>query len=167
MEEICVAVVIEDGDNKPRDKEDINNIIDCCMSFVTHDPFTGYVRFIHLSVQRWFDSEPQQQKLLKHNYLAKTCLTYLKLFAAPNESIVQYLPNFPFYRYAAKSGDEHTRKAEHDTDVQKAALAFLEADDSRRLMLQISGRDTRMPVLHIAAANGLAAIFQMLLDVNM
>ena len=95
------------------------------MSFITYNPgrihqgqSPSEVRFIHPSVQRWFQREPQHQKLLCHAYLAETCLTYLtKRFATEWK-----------YSYAADCWDYHTREAEHDPAVQTAALAFLLAE---------------------------------------
>src|SRR5271154_5332688 len=76
--QICDALSVEDGDNAQRDNEiSVGNIVDCCLSFTTHDLNTGEVRLIHPSVQRWFDHQPQHQKLFPQSYLAKTCLTYL------------------------------------------------------------------------------------------
>jgi hypothetical protein len=90
MEELSEALVVEDGDHDPR--EDAINavgIIDCCLSFITHDHTTGQVRFIHPSVERWFAKEPQHGKLYSECYLAKTCLTYLN-FDAFNKQL-EYL----------------------------------------------------------------------------
>jgi hypothetical protein len=109
------------------------------MSFIAHDPSTEELRFIHPSVQRWIDREPQRQKLLQHNYLAKTCLTYLNLFAAPVDSIDEHLRSFPFYKYAAYFWGEHAKETEHETDVQQqGVLAFVEAEDRRMMMFQTS-----------------------------
>jgi len=105
------------------------------MSFIAHDPSTEELRFIHPSVQRWIDREPQRQKLLQHNYLAKT---YLNLFAAPVDSIDEDLRSYPFYKYAAYFWGEHTKETVHETDVQQGVLAFVEAEDRRMMMLQTS-----------------------------
>jgi hypothetical protein len=88
--ELCRFLAIEDElHERNTDRDDPSSIIDCCMSFITYNPgrihqgqSTSEVRFIHPSVQRWFEREPQHQKLLCHAYLAETCLTYLtKRFA--------------------------------------------------------------------------------------
>src|SRR5271154_1078914 len=77
MDELRVAVVVEEGDGEPRDGENSTSIVDCCLSFVAHHPSTGKVGFIHPSVQRWLDNEPQRRIILQYHYLANTCLTYL------------------------------------------------------------------------------------------
>jgi len=78
MKELCEALLVEDDDSNPRD-DVISPIttIDCCLSLVTLSGQTEEVCFIHPSVQRWLDDEPQHGKLLSECYLAKTCLTYL------------------------------------------------------------------------------------------
>jgi len=81
MKELREALVVEDGDHDQReDAISADSIIDCCLSFITHD-HNGEVRFIHPSVQRWLDEEPQHGKLLPEIYLANTCLTYLNFDA--------------------------------------------------------------------------------------
>jgi hypothetical protein len=145
--ELCQALFVEDGDIAQRDNEiSVGNIIDCCLSFTTHDLSTGEVRLIHPSVQRWFDHEPQHQKLLPHSYLAKSCLTYLNfdifdaplidpvtseeldsydaIFTAEMDPIEHHLTLYPFYRYAATFWATHTKDTELDPTVQKAAFAL-------------------------------------------
>src|SRR5271154_2675559 len=78
MDELCQALVVEDGHpSLESNGKSATSVVDSCLSFVTHDRSTEEVRFIHPSVQRWFNREPQNQKLLACDYLAKTCLTYL------------------------------------------------------------------------------------------
>jgi len=84
-----------------------------------NDQSTGGVRFIHPSVQRWFKGEPQNQKLLTHDYLAKTCLTYLNFdvfdaFDVPIDysmSAIIEAMSYPFLRYAARFWGDHAREA--------------------------------------------------------
>jgi hypothetical protein len=146
---------VDDGDVALREDEvSARELVDCCLSFITHDLSTGKVHFIHPSVQRWFDNEPQRQKLLPPSYLAKTCLTYLNfnVFDAPfidsvtdqayytnpppMDQIERHLTLHPFYRYAARFWATHTKDAELEPAVQMAAFAFLAAENRRELMLR-------------------------------
>src|SRR5271154_4503669 len=114
MEELCEALVVEDGDHELRRNENSpTSIVKGCLSFITHDQSTGEVRFVHPSIQRWFKEERQNQKLLPPDYLAKTCLTYLNfdVFDVPNGDskeiepgalIGQYNVPYRFYRYATE-----------------------------------------------------------------
>ena len=176
IDELRQALVVEDDHKSLKSKgKSATSIIDSCLSFVAHDQSTGEVGFIHPSVQRWFKCEPQNQKLLARDYLAKTCLTYLKfdVFDVPiyvsqglerEILMAQYIDPHPFYGYAAQFWGNHTRETEQEPEVQRSSFAFLEAENHRTLMLRIdalienldytSGRTA----LHVAASHGLAAI---------
>jgi hypothetical protein len=176
MDELCQALVVEDDHHSLKSNgKSATSIVDSCLSFVTHDQSTGEVRFIHPSVQRWFNREPQNQKLLARDYLAKTCLTYLKfdVFDVPiyvsrglsrRDLMAQYVGPYPFYRYAAQFWGDHTRETEQEPAVQRATFAFLEADNRRTIMLQTAAVLDRIRYtpgqreLHVAASNGLAAV---------
>jgi len=179
MEELREALVVEDGDNElRRNANSPTSIVDCCLSFVTHDLLTGELRFVHPSVQRWFRNEPQHQKLLPHDYVAKTCLTYLTfdVFHVPigdSKSIEEDLiDSYHFYPYAACFWSDHTREVEQELTMQTASLAFLEAENSRDLMLRITARikferyTAGQSSLHVAASRGLAALCHVLLAGN-
>jgi len=194
VDELGQALVVEYDDRDLRSEgKSVTTIVDCCLSFVTHDQHTGEVRFIHPSVQRWFDCEPQNQKLLGHEYLARVCLTYLNfnVFDAidlanlpprryrdfdPGAAVAKYLGSYPLYRYAAQFWSDHTREVEEVRTVQNAALLLLETDNRRNLALRIlsyisetggvSGdrSGSGQTALHVAAACGLVAICQLLVN---
>ena len=175
MDELRQALVVEDTHRALKSSgKTATSIVDCCLSFITHDQSTGGVRFIHPSVQRWFKGEPQNQKLLTHDYLAKTCLTYLNFdvfgtfgtFDVPiNYSIIKVITPYPFLKYATRFWGDHTREAQQDPTVQKAAWALLEAENRRNLMLIVAndGYPKRQTALHVAASCGLAALCHSLL----
>lgn len=198
MDELRAALVVEDEDIELRDEaETASSIVDCCLSFIAHDLNTGEVRFIHPSVQRWLRDEPQHQMLLQSCYLAKTCLKYLNfdvfdvqlpfspdrmshqtcaakalLYArtVPDPEVEQKVGAYPFYRYASQFWGDHTKKAEHEPAVQKAAIALLEAENRRILMQRTTALIERMPYrtgqtpLHITARRGLVALCNILLN---
>ena len=188
VDELGHALVVEYDDCDLRGEgKSVTTILDCCLSFVTHDQYTGEVRFIHPSVQRWFDCEPQNQKLLGHEYLARVCLTYLNfnvfdtidLANLPpwyrvydsRAAVAKYLGPFPFYRYAVQFWSDHTREVEQARTVQNAALLLLEADNRRTLALRIVSYISRtgdvilgQTALHAGAACGLVAICQLLVN---
>ena len=189
VDELCEALVVEDGDISHRDNEiNAGSVVDCCLSFTTHDLSTDEFRLIHPSVQRWFDHEPQHQKLLPHSYLAKTCLTYLNFdvfdsFAyqeVARDTIQRHLVTYRFYRYAARFWATHTKDAELELGVQKAAFAFLAAENRRELMLRtrdiddvlFAMFDSEMYVrrgqtpLHMTADHGLVVLCNLLLSSN-
>lgn len=179
MDELRVAVVVEDGDSEQRDGEPATSIVDCCLSFIAHDSVTGKVSFVHPSVQRWFDNGPQRRILLQYNYLANTCLTYLNydvfdvsIDLTMAEAVAKYFMPYPFYRYVAQFWGDHTRAAEQESAVQNAALAFLAAENRQTLMLQsaaiINNRRycKGQTALHVAASCGLAALCHVLLNWN-
>lgn len=173
MEELQVAIVVEDEDSEPREKENAGTIVDCCLSFIAHDSTTGKVGFIHPSVQRWFDNDPQRRFLLPHNYLAKTCLVYLNFDAfdvsidADNEAKIVGV--YPFYGYVAQFWGDHTRDVEEDSTVQQAALMLIQAKNRQSLMLRIAAviehrfYATGQTALHVAASRGLASLCHLLL----
>src|SRR5271154_299100 len=176
MAEICQALIVEDGHHSLESNgKSATSVIDSCLSFVTRDQSTGGVRFIHPSVQRWFNREPQNQKLLAPDYLAKTCLTCLNfnVFDVPiddsrgvrrEDLMSQYIGPYPFYGYAAQFWGDHTRETEQGPTVQRASIEFLESENRRTFMLKITalleneGYIPGQTVLHVAASNGLAAV---------
>src|SRR5271170_4262482 len=188
VDELGHALVVEYDDCDLRGEgKSVTTILDCCLSFVTHDQYTGEVRFIHPSVQRWFDNEPQNQKLLGHEYLARVCLTYLNfnvfdtidlanlppwynMVYGPGDAVAKYLGSYPFYRYAVQFWSDHTREVEQAQTVQNATLLLLEADNRRTLALRIASYISRtgdvsgQTALHTAAACGLGAICQLLVN---
>jgi hypothetical protein len=184
MEELREALAVQDGDKElQRNENSPTSNVECCLSFITHDQSTGEVRFAHPSVQRWFKEKRQNQKLLPHGYLAETCLTYLNFGVfdvplgdskgiEPDDLISKYAP-YRFYRYATEFWGDHTREAEQEPKVQRASLAFLEAENRRNLMLRTAARiqykeyHNGQSSLHVAASHGLAALCHMLLDENM
>lgn len=80
MVELCDFLAFEDElYERNTDRDDPYCVINCCMSFITGnawDRFDSEVRFIHPSVQRWSERQPQHHKLLSHAYLAETCLSF-------------------------------------------------------------------------------------------
>jgi hypothetical protein len=178
MEELRQAIVIEDEDGEPRGEENAGTIVDCCLSFIAHDLTTLKVGFIHPSVQRWFEREPQNQKLFTHTYLAKTCLTYLNFYifdvvinddGGYSDFMDKYIGPYPFYRYAAQFWGDHTRgEAEKDRDIQRAVLSLLASENKKDSMLQMETYANSnqgkisftkgQTLLHVIAKNGLATI---------
>ena len=161
--ELCDYLAVEDEQpNENNDRDSLSSVIDCCMSFITYNPGELYskVRFIHPSVQRWFEREPQHQNLLSHAYLAVTCLTYLTLH-------IPGFPDWPFNAYAAVNWDYHTRKTEHEPAVQKAAFMFLrEIHDQKcwhKLPQYVLMREG-FSILHFLASNGFATLCKILLN---
>jgi len=174
MDELLEALSVEEND---RDRKDNTNnaisVIDCCLSFVTHDEASGDVRFVHPSVQRWFDSEPQQKWLFPELYLAKICLTYLCFDIFENKVDEWKSSNrssYIFYHYAAQCWGGHTRRAEDDPTIQRSALAFLESENKRNYMLRVAHTLdyylTRQSALHICAGNGLEGLCRILLNAD-
>jgi len=144
MDELRTALAVEVGDKRPADEEyGGGDIIDCCLSLITHELTTGVVGFIHPSVRRWFDNEPQHLKLLSHSYIAKTCLAYLTFdmsccYPTNMETIIR---SHPFYLYAAAFWHEHLLKnAQDDWAVQSAFVALSESENSWTLMQRIRER---------------------------
>ena len=181
VDELGHALAVEIGDTTLRGEGKSGTaIVDCCLSFVTHDQCTGHVRFMHPSVQRWFEREPQNQKLLGHEYLAGICLTYLNfdVFDAidaanlppwytvddSRDAVARYLGPYPLYQYAAEFWGDHTRETEQSPTIQNAARLFLEANNRRILMLRIKAYCLRQgdvygqTALHVAAACGLVGL---------
>ena len=181
MDELCQALVVEDCHHSLKSNgKSPTSVVDSCLSFVIHDQSTGEVRFIHPSVQRWFNREPQNQKLLAPDYLAKTCLTCLNfnVFDVPTgvtmwfreDFIAQYIGPYPFYGYAAQFWSDHTRENEQEPAVQRASFEFLESENRRALMLKTAAFLENRPytsgqtVLHVTASYGLAALCYRILN---
>jgi hypothetical protein len=172
-EELREALVVEELDNELRDPDiSINNILDCCLSFVMHDVSANRISFIHPSVQRWFDEEPQRATLLTENYFAKTCLRYLRLAEFHDEDLPDICHTWnhhPFYRYACCFWGDHVANVEDDSEVQIAAFDLLKSTNQRDLMVRLSDwerlriRSSRSTALHIIAANGLVGLCYILL----
>jgi len=181
MEELCDALSIEDNDHDRKDNYiDAIDIVDCNLSFVTHDESTGEVRFIHPSVERWFNDEPQHGKLLPRRDLAKKCLTYLAFdeFNSPcpnSESMEKRTQKYKFSLYAAQFWGLHTRgEAENEPDIQRTVLSLLASENKRNSMLQMETYANSswgdifftkgQTLLHVIAKNGLATICRFILD---
>ena len=172
MDELCQALAVEDGHHSPESNgQSATSIVDSCLSFVTHDQSTGEVRFIHPSVQRWFDREQHNQKLLTPDYLAKTCLTYLNFNVFDVSRVLkrediraQYIGPYPFYGYAAQFWGDHTRETEQEPAARRASFEFLESENRRTLMMKTAALlenrryTSGQTVLHVAASNGLVAV---------
>jgi hypothetical protein len=179
MEELREALVVErnDHDRKDNDNSAIS-IVDCCLSFITHDESTGEVRFIHPSVHRWFQRESQRTRLLPERDLAETCLTYLsfdifdKQIDDIRKEMQERLSLYNMHRYATQFWGVHTRNAENDLGIQSCALAFLGSKNKRISMLRTAEYYDDVwyaedqTALHIAASNGIAALCNTLLDAD-
>src|SRR5271170_5570231 len=186
--ELGEALVVEEGDPNRREDAIIESIsiIDCCLSLITHDQ--ERVRFIHPSVPRWFDEEPQHGKL-SESYIAKTCLTYLNYdvfdsrppgydIGARHSFSRRYTERHVFSRYASQFWHDHARNVEDKVDVQELAFLFLGSENKRRSMLIVAQdcepRGDRLlasidyadslPVLHFLAARGLTTFCHILLN---
>jgi hypothetical protein len=119
IDELCDYLALQDEQHESNtDRDSPSSVVDCCMSFITYNPQHRHpqVSFIHPSVHRWFEREPQHQKLLSHAYLAETCLTYLMQFSSAHA----------YSRYAGVHWNYHTVNAQHEPAVQKAAFTFLQ-----------------------------------------
>jgi hypothetical protein len=143
MDELRGALAIEEGCKSSAGEEHRgDDIIDCCLSLITHDITTGQVRFIHPSVQQWFDNEPQRLKLLSHNYMAETCFAYLTFntscFQSTYNCRVEVPIHFhPFYLYAAEFWYKHTKIAQTDQAVQRAFISFSQSENYWKRMQEI------------------------------
>jgi hypothetical protein len=154
-------------------------LISVCAGLVTIDRETDIIRLVHYTTQEYFERlEIRENRLPNARVLIATaCLTYLGLVldkpCIDQSFLEEWLLKNKFSLYAAQFWDFHTKEAEESSEVQKAALTFLEFENKRDLMLQIeayaiSRRDDisyikGQTLLHIVAGKGLAELCKLIL----
>lgn len=131
--ELQEAVALEEDDTtiEPDYLTDESALIDICCGLVSIDENSRTVRFVHYSVQEYFESNPA---ILhgSHAMIAKTCVTYLSLdrFAETpkqdreNEWLQSRVEGYPLYNYAARNWCYHTCFVEQDTQVLDKLIKF-------------------------------------------
>lgn len=129
--ELQEAVALEEDDTTLEADflTDESTLIDICGGLVTIDEHSRTVRFVHYSVQEYFEKNPD---ILygSHSLIAKTCLTYLSLGyfeeslgPLPNP-LYSRLHDYALYSYAAVNWGFHTSFVQDDPQILEKIRAF-------------------------------------------
>lgn len=128
--ELQEAVALEEDDTtiEPDFLTDESTLIDICGGLVSIDENSRTVRFVHYSVQEYFENNPGVLSGA-HTMIALTCLTHLSLdcFAeAPDEMdwLSSRVKENALYDYAARNWGYHTSFVGKDTRVLEKLLTF-------------------------------------------
>ena len=179
MNELRCALAVEPGDSVLNEEglPDRGYLLSVCGGLVMISGYTETVRFVHYTVQEYFERVRHPQFSSVHKYLANTCITYLSFsnFEAepPNHypSLSEYqrfLDKHALLQYASVHWGDHVRECcDQDPAIQEMARVFLtqKANVSwsvrvRSLGLGNSYRGWWRPLpsssgLHVAATFGL------------
>lgn len=95
----------------------IEVLVEACCGFVTVDG-RGNLRFVHATVQEYFESHPEKLHPLCEMDVAKTCLSYLSLkvfesgYCDSKIKIRDRLQQYPLLFYAARRWADHVPQSE-------------------------------------------------------
>ncbi|KAK3692985.1 ankyrin repeat-containing domain protein [Podospora appendiculata] len=118
----ALSIDLEDPPADDVDEDNIPSIdvlVEICCGLVTADG-AGNLRFVHFTVQEYFEAHPEKLHPLCDIDIAKSCLTYLSLrvfesgYCDSKSRFRARLKRYPFLLYAAKRWDEHVRHDEED-----------------------------------------------------
>ena len=123
IEELRCALAVEPGDSD-LDEEglpDSGYLLSVCGGLVMISGDTETVRFIHYTVQEYFERARHPQSSSAHTYLATTCITYLSFstfatllfeheYEDPPNTPVQLLGDHVLLQYASKHWGNHVRE---------------------------------------------------------
>lgn len=131
--ELQVAVAVEEDDTEIEADflTDESTLIDVCGGLVSIDENSQRVRFVHYSVQEYFENNPDVLSGA-HTMIALTCLTYLSFDCFANTPsrmrMVSWLRprvrKHALYSYAARNWDHHICIVEQDTHVLEKLVTF-------------------------------------------
>lgn len=178
MEELRHALLINDFD------EDLSithgtdlladDIIECCQSLVIHEKSNGIVRFTHVTVQTFLESET----LLPVGELAKNCITYLNLRAFEDgpwsieQTLAKLVEKYKFCPYAARYWAIFAKgNSEESPGFQKAFFQLLKSRRDSIAQIDFYSRNipiflytTNRTIIHVIAEKGLAYICELILS---
>ena len=113
IKEIQHALAVKPGDEE-FDMDDVasqRTILNSCLGLVIVDQETATVRFVHYSLQEFFQKHDKEFSPTGHNSLARTCLTYINFgeFAAKYKrgTAQDLLNKYPLVEYAAIQWASH------------------------------------------------------------
>jgi ankyrin repeat protein len=123
---------------------DKETILSRCANLVIVDTDELAVRLVHLTVQEYFDENPESHFPGAAKDIAMTCLTYLSFesFKEPcgsyreDISVSERLEAFPFLRYGSVYWGEHAQEAVSETVVVEKALQFFSDEDRLSSIIQ-------------------------------
>lgn len=178
MEELRHALLINDVD------EDLgithgtdllaDDIVECCPSLVIHEKSSGIVRFTHVTVQTFLESET----LLPIGELAKNCITYLNLRAFKNGpwsiegTVAKLVEKYKFCPYAARYWAIFAKgNSEDSPELQKAIFQLMKSRRDSIAQIDFYSRNipislytTNRAIIHVIAEKGLAYICKSILS---
>jgi hypothetical protein len=193
MDELLEALVIAEysqdimsGEPLDEDLEAIledrltpGDIVETCKGLVLYDESSGSVRFSHETVKEFIEKE-LKQRLPPPITLAKTCLIYLGSNAfdtccSDDEALGERVTTYKFSGYASQYWADYIRgdpKGEEET--QDTIFGTFRSVGKRKSIAQMQiytertgwklKLSTGRSLLHVIAANGLAATCKRLLD---
>jgi hypothetical protein len=148
--------------------EDI--LVSVCAGIVTIDREGNLIRFVHYTVQTYFERPEVLGKQFPEaqTRIGTTCLTYLgfDVFDKPlyrevrrGVSRMERVRRHFFGNYAAKYWGEHIRgAAEEDSDVQTAIVRLFSSPNKIDWMVKTNHSPEQRKFLHVVAEMGLASI---------
>lgn len=125
IEELVHALAIESDEPIPAYEDVISDkaVLDMCAGLVLIDAENNTARFVHHTLQEYFDSTYESWFIGARLDITKACLTYLRLLS-PQRSIADSIALHPFLKYAAAYWGSHVRDEYHE-DLDGIALAAL------------------------------------------
>ena len=138
IEELRFALAVEPGDSD-LDKEglpDRGDLLSVCGGLVMISGDTETIRFIHYTVQEYFERARHLESSSAHTYLAATCITYLSFsnFATGqfwdhychDRLLVKLLDRHILLRYASEHWGDHVRECcDQDPAIHAVVRSFL------------------------------------------
>ena len=114
-----------DVDNIPSPKA----LLDCCLGLVLVDEETLTVRFVHYTLEEYFQKHSKEQFPNGCNYIAETCLTYLNFgklrqHCTSLDTLKARMNEYILLEYAALYWGNHVQQ-QYNSDLTKAAMMIV------------------------------------------
>ena len=132
--QFALAVEPEDSELNQEGLPDQSYLLSMCGGLVMISGDTETVRFIHYTVQEYFERAHHPQFSSAHSYLATTCITYLSFSAFADGSFRQYFYRSPrrfldrqvLFWYASRHWGDHVRECcDQDSGIHATVRSFL------------------------------------------
>ncbi|KAI1735936.1 hypothetical protein F4680DRAFT_433578 [Xylaria scruposa] len=121
--ELVHALAIDCNEEIPTYEDVVSEktVLDVCAGLVLIDAKSRTLRFVHHTLQEYFQASYETWFCGEKRYITKACLIYLRLMF-PKRSIADSLSSYPFMRYAAAYWGTHARDEYHG-EFDNIALA--------------------------------------------
>ncbi|KAI3338178.1 ankyrin repeat-containing domain protein [Ustulina deusta] len=139
--ELVHALAIDCNEAIPTYEDVISEktILDVCAGLVLIDAKNKTTRFVHHTLQEYFEASYQTWFRDEQRYITRACLIYLRLMS-PERSLADSLSCYPFLKYAAEYWGAHARDEYHG-ELDNIALAAFRDISTLEKISSLMGND--------------------------